>query len=69
MLDHRVRKRVRMNAPAKGMELEIQPPVAHLRRAVDRRPDFAQAGGRDPSKLPEALGQVVPLVEELTKGR
>ena len=33
------------------------------------RPDFAQAGGRDPSKLPEALGQVVPLVEELTKGR
>ncbi len=33
------------------------------------RPEFAQAGGRDPSKLPEALRQVVPLVEELTKGR
>ncbi|MBI4227313.1 MAG: alanine--tRNA ligase [Candidatus Omnitrophica bacterium] len=33
------------------------------------RPEFAQAGGRDPSKLPEALRQVAPLVEELTKGR
>jgi len=29
------------------------------------RPEFAQAGGRDPSKLGEALRRVVPVVEEL----
>ena len=33
------------------------------------RPDFAQAGGRDPSKLDEALDKVVPLVRrQLTGG-
>lgn len=30
------------------------------------RPDFAQAGGRNPGRLPEALQQVVPIVKELT---
>ena len=28
------------------------------------RPDFAQAGGRDPAKIDEALARVVALVEE-----
>jgi alanyl-tRNA synthetase len=27
------------------------------------RPNLAQAGGKDASKLPEALAQVIPLVE------
>ena len=30
------------------------------------RPDFAQAGGRNPGRLQEALQQVVPIVKELT---
>ena len=32
------------------------------------RPDFAQAGGRDPSKLDEALGKVASLVREQLAG-
>lgn len=31
------------------------------------RPEFAQAGGRNPAKLDDALKQVVPLVKELTR--
>ena len=32
------------------------------------RPDFAQAGGRDPARLDEALGKVVPLVRQQLGG-
>ncbi|MBI4828584.1 MAG: alanine--tRNA ligase [Nitrospinae bacterium] len=32
------------------------------------RPDFAQAGGKDPGKLGEALDAVVSIVEKLAKG-
>jgi alanyl-tRNA synthetase len=32
------------------------------------RDDFAQAGGKEPDRLPEALGSVGAAVEELVRG-
>ena len=44
------------------------PPMAKLVGGGGGRPDLAQAGGKDPSRIDEALGVVPRWVERIANG-